>query len=131
MAAQLRETAIAGERVLALEGRVLVASKSAPGVWHVVADGACTCAGYQYRHTCRHLAVAVELLTGEKLIAPPPPAPPRPAPRPPPQAPRSHGAPPKPNGGRPPSVCPSCHEPRRQLDLITGVCALCLISLEE
>jgi hypothetical protein len=54
----LREQSIDGERVLFLGPSVLIASKSCPGTWHVVESGACTCDGYRYRRTCRHLAVA-------------------------------------------------------------------------
>jgi hypothetical protein len=58
VAAIIREQIIDGERVLSLGPSVLVASKSCPGAWHVVEHGACTCPGFTYRRTCRHLAVA-------------------------------------------------------------------------
>lgn len=120
MAAILRETEIACERVLALDGHVLVASKSEPGVWHVVADGACSCPGYQYRHTCRHLAVAVAAGrgkgpadTGLAGVSFTPAAS---------MADAHHLAKP---------ICPGCGESRLHVDMVTGRCAVCLVSLDE
>lgn len=54
----LSEQTVNGERVLNLgRGLVLVASQSTPGTWHEVDTerGRCDCAGFGWRHTCRHL----------------------------------------------------------------------------
>lgn len=54
---QLR--AIAGEQVLDLPGRpLLVASKSAPGVFHETTESTCDCRGFAYRGHCRHVDAA-------------------------------------------------------------------------
>jgi hypothetical protein len=58
MAAVIREQTINGETVLDLGTVQLVASKSQPGAWYELRAGRCTCAGFQHRGTCRHLAVA-------------------------------------------------------------------------
>lgn len=59
-----------GDRVAFLiDGGWLVASAKSPGVWHEVTPaGACTCPGFTYRQTCRH----VLLLRLMRLLAEPP-----------------------------------------------------------
>lgn len=51
---------IEGEMVIHVGPEVLVASKSEPGVWWIVDGGRCSCPGFTYRNTCRHLAPALE-----------------------------------------------------------------------
>jgi hypothetical protein len=58
MAAVIKQQDIGGEQALNLGFAVLVASKTHAGDWYEVRDGHCTCAGYQHRQRCRHLAVA-------------------------------------------------------------------------
>jgi hypothetical protein len=58
MPAVIREQTIAGERVLHLGPTILVASGSQPGAWYAIEDGRCTCPGFSYRQTCRHLGPA-------------------------------------------------------------------------
>jgi hypothetical protein len=64
MAVAIKEQQIDGETVIFLGPAVLVKSKSQPETWYSVEAGRCTCPGYQYRKTCRHLgpaALATEL----------------------------------------------------------------------
>lgn len=59
--AMVREVAIGSERAIALgDGRVLVASASDPGRWHIVSalGGSCDCMGFLTRGRCRHGAIA-------------------------------------------------------------------------
>lgn len=49
---------IGNELAIDLGDSVLVASCSAPDSWHEIRDGRCTCKGFAFRNTCRHLAVA-------------------------------------------------------------------------
>lgn len=56
--AKLTTQLIEGEMVIHVGPETLVASKSEPGVWHVVDRGTCTCAAWEYRQTCRHLLPA-------------------------------------------------------------------------
>jgi hypothetical protein len=58
MSAVIKSQHIGDEEAIDLGYAVLIASKSEPGAWYAVQDGACQCKGYQYRGTCRHLAVA-------------------------------------------------------------------------
>jgi hypothetical protein len=58
MVALLREHKIDTERVINLDLAVLIASKSAAGAWHAIEGGRCDRAGFRYRHTYRHLALA-------------------------------------------------------------------------
>jgi len=61
MATQITERESNGERILDLQYMQLVASKSQPGTWYELRDGTCSCKGYEYRKTCRHLAAVAEL----------------------------------------------------------------------
>lgn len=56
--AKLTTQLIEGEMVIHVGPETLVASKSEPGVWHIVDRGVCTCAAWEYRQTCRHLLPA-------------------------------------------------------------------------
>jgi hypothetical protein len=69
MAAVIRQQQIDGETVLYFGPAALVASKSEPGAWHSVEDGRCTCDGYTYRGTCRHLAVAARAAELDRVNA--------------------------------------------------------------
>lgn len=57
----LRTQHIGAELAINLGATVLVASVSDPDLWHEVGTAPfhCTCAGFFYRSTCRHLAVAL------------------------------------------------------------------------
>lgn len=55
---QARE--ILGESVIFIGPATLIASKSTPGQWYIVDGGRCSCPGFTYRGTCRHLAPALE-----------------------------------------------------------------------
>jgi hypothetical protein len=64
MAVAIKEQQIDGETVIFLGPAVLVKSKSQSDTWYSVEAGRCTCPGFQYRKTCRHLgpaALAAEL----------------------------------------------------------------------
>src|SRR5436309_1019297 len=65
MAQAIRELEIRGDRVMLTNGKALVASKSEPGVWYAVEDGACTCRGFSYRAQCRHILAGAEALQAE------------------------------------------------------------------
>lgn len=56
--AKLTTQIIEGEMVIHVGPETLVASKSEPGVWHIVDRGVCSCDGWAYRQTCRHLLPA-------------------------------------------------------------------------
>lgn len=51
---------VRGELAIRLNDRVLVQSKSKPGQWHEVKDGACDCESFGYRKRCRHIDIAAE-----------------------------------------------------------------------
>lgn len=54
------EWACRGELVIVLDPIVLVRAKSkiSQREYYVVEEGRCTCAGFQFRQTCRHLSIA-------------------------------------------------------------------------
>jgi len=54
----VRTQHIGDESAIDLGELVLVASKTTPGAWYQVQNGTCSCKGFQYRSTCRHLEVA-------------------------------------------------------------------------
>jgi hypothetical protein len=54
----IKEQVVDGETVIYLGPSVLVKSKSEPGTWYSVENGRCSCKGFTYRRSCRHLAVA-------------------------------------------------------------------------
>jgi hypothetical protein len=58
VAALLKETDVAGERFMMLGSTLLVASKSQAGHWYWIEDAKCSCPGFTYRGTCRHVAAA-------------------------------------------------------------------------
>lgn len=67
----LEQRDISGEQVIFIGPAALVASKSNPGRWFIVEDGRCTCPGYTYRGTCRHLAPALEAAELDRQSAAP------------------------------------------------------------
>jgi len=60
---------IDGDTAIYLGPAVLVSSKSEPGRWYSVQDGACHCKGYFYRGTCRHLSVAAKAVELDRASA--------------------------------------------------------------
>ncbi len=59
------QVSVNGDQVIVgKNGSGLVSSKSEPGAWHSVKNGACDCKGYQYRGRCRHLG-AVAAAAGQ------------------------------------------------------------------
>lgn len=63
---------VGAETVIVLDagaGFVLVQSVTEPAAWHVVEHGRCSCPGYLYRATCRHLAVAMQAASLATLTA--------------------------------------------------------------
>jgi len=65
------QTIATSEQAIFIGPATLVASKSAPGEWNVVEGGRCSCKGFQYRGTCRHLAVAAQAAENDRLSAAP------------------------------------------------------------
>jgi len=61
----VKQVAVGEDQVILGKNGSLVSSKSQPGGWHIVKDGACDCKGFEYRGKCRHLA-AVEQATAER-----------------------------------------------------------------
>lgn len=62
------------EQVIVLDPVVLVRAQSKNPtlrVYYVVEDNRCSCAGFQFRHTCRHLAVAKRATETIELIESP------------------------------------------------------------
>jgi SWIM zinc finger len=70
MTATINTQHVAGEDFLNLGTVVLVKSQSKPGAWYAIQDGRCTCPGYGYRGTCRHLAAAEQLRAQARADAP-------------------------------------------------------------
>jgi hypothetical protein len=59
----LRAVRLGDDTVIPLDANLaLVASTSETDVWHVVEQRRCSCAGFRYRGTCKHLALAEQAL---------------------------------------------------------------------
>jgi hypothetical protein len=55
------------------DGSYIVSSQSAPADFHLVTSGGCTCEGWKFRHTCRHVVrVAADVLGLEDVPEPQP-----------------------------------------------------------